>query len=209
MLTNIIIVASALAQAYAPPSSARPAAQAVRAAPAIRAPVATAAIPGRTLKDLPGATVTYFDVPGKTGPAIDKSLKRMLDDPTAKDAVRMFSWDVDMQITKITKGTTCTVQNAKSTLTVKVRLPRLAEQAKVRKDVLANWTTYVTNVENESAANLWFLSDRLRGAAQTVVGIPCDQARPAWNAKLDTVKAELNALVAQRAAPVPKPATKS
>ena len=206
MFTNILIVASALAQAYGTPMSvpAAPAAPAARAAPA--APAAVAAVPGRTLKDLPGATVSYFDVAGKTGPAIDKSLRRMLADPTAKDAVRLFSWDVQTQITKMTQGTTCTVQNAKSTLTAKVRLPRLAEQAKVDKDVMASWTTYAAGVENEAAANLWFLNDRLRGAAGSLAGLPCDQVNPTWNAKLDTVKRELEAFVAQRVAALPKPA---
>ena len=68
------------------------------------------------------------------------------------------------------------------------------------KDVPAKWATYVGGVENEAAASLWFLSDRLRGAEQSLVGMPCDQANPAWNAKLETIKTELNAFIAQRAA---------
>ena len=87
-----------------------------------------------------------------------------------------------------------------------MRLPRLAEQAKVRKEVMANWTTYVASVENEAAANLWFLSDRLPGASQALVGMPCDRAGPAWNAKLDALKADLSAFVTQRAPAVTKPA---
>ena len=88
-----------------------------------------------------------------------------------------------------------------------MRLPRLAEQAKVRKDVMPNWTTYVTAVEGDAAASLWFLSDRLRGAEQSLVGMPCEQARPAWDAKLETVKTDLNAFIAQRAATAATPAT--
>jgi hypothetical protein len=64
--------------------------------------------------------------------------------------------------------------------------------------VAAKWATYIASVENEAAANLWFLSDRLRGAEQTLVGMPCEQASSAWNAKLETIKSELNAFIAKR-----------
>ena len=207
MLMNILIVAGAVAQAYGTPPTASPKAAAPAASPAPAAPArSTVAVPGRTLRDLPGVTITHYDIAGKTGPAIEKSLDKVLADPTTKEATRLFTWDVGTKIVKTTTGTKCVIQSATSTLTAKVRLPRLAEQAKVRKDVMANWTTYVTTAENDAAANLWFLSDRLRGAEQSLVGLPCDQGNPAWNAKLESVKAELDAFIAKRAPAAAKPA---
>ena len=203
MLTNILVVAAAVAQAY----GAAPAAPSMTAAPTPTATTATTAVtPGRALRDLPGTTIIYYDVSGKNGAAIEKSLDKMLADPAMKETVRLFSWDVGTQIVKATTGTKCSIQSAKSTLTAKVRLPRLADQAKVPKAVMAKWTTFIAGVESDAAANLWFVHDRLRGAEQSLVGLPCEQANPAWNAKLETVKSELNAFVAQRAQAAKKPA---
>ncbi len=192
MFSPILIIAAA-AQSYGslPPS------RTILTAPAAKA--AANAPPARLLRDLPGTTILYYDISGKTGPVIEKSLKKLLADPAAKDQVRLFSWDVATQIMKATTGTSCVIQSAKSTLTAKVRLPRLAEEAKVPKDVLAKWAKYVKGVENEAATNLWFISDRLRGAESSLVGMPCDQANTVWNAKLDTVRTDLNAFMAQRA----------
>lgn len=193
MLINFIALAAAVAQAAA-------------TVPATVVPSAAVAVPGRGLRDLPDTTISYYDIGGKTGPAIEKSLKAMLENPATKNNVRLFSWDVGTQIVKATTGTKCVVKSAKVTLTSKVNLPRLAEQAKVRKDVMANWTTYIANVEGDAAANLWFIRDRMRGAEQSLVGMPCDAAGPAWNAKIDTVKSDLAAFIAKRALPIAKPA---
>lgn len=197
MLTTALIAAAAMAQGYGTPPQAP-----IQTAPtydvkpiASTAPTATA---GRTLKDLPGTTITYYDIAGKTGPAIEKSLKKLHADPASKDVVRLLNWDVDTQIVKQTKGATCTIQSAKSTLKAEVRLPRLAE-AKIANIVLANWNAYTTRLENEAATNLWFVSDRLRGAEQSLVGISCDQAAPVWNAKVESVKTQLNEFLVQRA----------
>lgn len=205
MLTTILIAAGAIAQAYGTPQPQLPA----PAAPAAGAPRAASAAPaiatGRALKDLPGTTVTYYDIPGKTGPAIEKSLKNLLADPASKDVVRLLKWDVGTQIVKRTTGTECTIQGAKSTLTAEVRLPRLAEEAKVAATVLANWNAYAARIENEAATNLWFVSDRLRGAEQSLVGLSCDQAGPVWNAKVESVKTQLKEFIAQRAQSTPPP----
>ena len=207
MLTTIFLAAGAMAQAYgttaptsriqAPAPAAKPA-PAAAAAPAL--PVPPAGIPGRTLKDLPGATISYYDIAGTTMPEIQAALKASLADPANKDAARLYSWDVGTKIQKATTGTTCVTQGATSQLTAKVRLPRLAAATQVTAPVLANWNVYVATNENQAAADLWFLSERLRGAEQALVGMPCDQAGPAWNAKLATVRSELSARVAQRQA---------
>lgn len=204
MLTTILIGTAAVAQAYGTPTPAPN----VSVPIAVPAPVVTpaAVIPGRTLKDLPRTTITYYDIPGKTGPAIEKSLKKMIADPTKRDLMQLTKWNVEMQVTRRTQGTTCTVQSAQSTLTAAVQLPRLAEQAKVPKDVLANWQTYVAGVEQEAANNLWFVSDRLRDAGQSLVGLNCDQANSAWNSKLDLVKTEIDAFLAQRVQAAEPPA---
>ena len=202
MLTTIL-TAAAIAQAYGTPQPQLPvpAAPSVGASPTASA--APAAIAGRTLKDLPATTVTYYDIPGKSGAAIEKALKKLHADPASKDAVQLLKWDIGTQISKRTTGTTCTIQGAKSTLNARVRLPRLAEQAKVPADVLAKWNAYVATVENDAAASLWFLSDRLRGAEQALVGVSCDQAGAVSNAQFEILKTQLGQFMAQQAQPSP------
>ncbi len=210
MLTTIFF-AAAMAQTYGSTQADRstgvqPVARPVAAAPVTSiVPPAPTAIPGRGLRDLPNTTITYFDVAGKDGKAIQKSLAKVLADPAAKETSRLFSWDVGTQIVKATTGTKCSIQSAKSKLSAKVNLPRLADQAKVRTDVAARWANYIAGVEADAAANLWFLSDRLRGAEQALVGVPCDQASTVWNAKLETVKTELSDFAAKRAQTAVKP----
>lgn len=198
MLITSLIVAAAVAQAY----GAQPAAPTERSAPPV--PAASAppvAVPvGRALKDLPNTTTTYYDIPGKTGPQIEKSLGKIYADPASKEMVRLVIWNVGTQITKRTQGPKCTIQSATSTLTGKVQLPRLAEEAKISKQILDPWRIYVAKIEAEAAATLWFVSDRLRGAEQSLVGMNCDQATPAWNAKLDDLTAQVKA---RSAAPAP------
>jgi predicted secreted Zn-dependent protease len=198
MLT-IILIAGAIAQAAGTmqPRPAAPAASSVGAAPAASA--APAVTTGRTLKDLPATTITYYDVSGRTGPAIQNSLKKLLADPASKDIVQLMNWDISTQIVKRTTGTACTINGAKATLNAKVRLPRLAEPAKVPANVLANWNNYVAAIENDVAANLWFLSDRLRGAEQALVGVSCDRAAPVSDAQFAILKTQLEQFKAQRA----------
>ena len=203
MLTTILIAAMAQAYGNTPSAPRVPSATTATAAPVAPA----AAVAGRPLRSVPGTSISYYDVSGTTVPEIELSLKTMLADAAVKDKVRLFSWKVGTQLTKATNGTKCVVQKASSTFTAKVSLPRLAEPAKVKKGVMANWTAYVATAENNAAASLWFLTDRLRGAEQSLVGMPCDQADPAWNATLDKVKSELSAFNAQRAlAAAQKPA---
>lgn len=190
MFMTMLIVAGALVQAQA------------------AAPTAPTAVAGRTIKDLPNTTVSYYDVQGTKGPAIEKSLKKVIADRVAAKQTQLVSWDVGAKIMKRTTGTTCTVTSATSTLTAKVHLPRLVEEAKVQKEVLPRWRTYVAGIEVDAAANLWFVRDRLPAIEQSMVGIGCDQASPTWNAGLENLKTQLNAFAAQRAAAsaaVPKP----
>lgn len=161
----------------------------------VTAPVAA----GRTLKDLPNTTIAYFDVQGTNASAIQKSLKKVLADPAMKANVQLYSWNVGAQITKRTQGQDCTIQSATATLTNDVHLPRLAEEAKIDKEIVASWRTFVAGLENEAAANLWFIRERLPAVEQSMAGLKCDQADTTWNAGIDKLKTELTAFGVQRA----------
>ena len=188
------LLTAAIAQAAAP-----------AAAPTPIAPVAVA-IPGRGLRDVPNVAISYFDVPGKKGAAIQKSLQKILTDPATKDSVKLFSYDVAASVNKRTVGTKCTVQNVAAKLTSNVKLPRLAEEAKVDKPTLAIWTAYVAKLEADAAANLWFVTDRLRTIEKSMIGADCSAVAPMWKAAMQKLQADQTAFSAARA-PAPVAAT--
>jgi predicted secreted Zn-dependent protease len=171
-------------------------AQGQAAAPAALVP----AVAVRGLKELPGTTITYYDVAGKKGPEIQNSLKALDADPAAKDKYGLYSWDVGARITKRTTGTVCTVDSSKATFTAKVNLPRLKDEAKVDKAILPNWRSYVGTLESQAASDRWFIRDRLPQLEQSMVKVSCDQAAAKWNTGLAAIKAELVAKIAARAA---------
>jgi predicted secreted Zn-dependent protease len=171
-------------------------AQGQAAAPAALVP----AVAVRGLKELPGTTITYYDVAGKKGPEIQNSLKAIDADVAAKDKYGLYSWDVGARITKRTTGTVCTVDSSKATFSAKVNLPRLKEEAKVDKAILPNWQTYVGTLESQAASDLWFINDRLPQLEQSMVKVDCAQAAAKWSAGLAAIKAELVAKITARAA---------
>lgn len=186
MLTILLGLAGAVAQAQAAPPAT---------------PSATVAVaPERTLKDLTAATVTYYDVTGKTIPEIQASLKSVALNPATKDKAQLYNWDVAARIAKRTTGTVCTVESSKSTFTAKVNMPRLVGEESLPKPIVANWRAYVSDLEAQAASDLWFIRDRLPRVEQSMANVGCDDAAAKWNAGLDGIKTELNAKIAARTA---------
>lgn len=171
------------------------------AAAVAQAAPATAA---RPLAGLPNNTVTYYDIPGKDGAAIEKSLKKMLADPALKQTTQLYSWDVGADVLKRTEGTKCTVQKVTAKLTTTVHLPRLAAEASLDKKSVESWKSYVATLEEDAAANLWFINDRLPMVEQAVVGADCATMGTTLDAALATMKDQQNAFAAQRIATAPK-----
>ena len=167
------------------------------AAPATQPVAATA---GRTLKDLPSNTIAYYDIAGKEGDEIEKSLAKTLSDPANKDRVRLYTWKPEAQIIKRSEGAACTINSVTATLKSTVQLPRLANQSTVSKDVLATWNPYVAGLEEDAAASLWFVQDRLPALQNSLVGLSCDKASAAWSAGLARIRTDLAGFDAQLAA---------
>ena len=193
MLNLLIALAAATAQAgYAAPA---PAAQATPPAPPIATAPSGTPVATRSVKDLAGVTVKYYDVAGKDGKAIEKSLKKILAAPDpAMGGGRVFDWNVSANVTRlsVTNGTatTCTVKSVDATLTGNVYLPRLTEEARVPREVLDSWRPYVAGLEKKAADNLWFVNDKLPAITRSMIGLPCDGAGQAWQAAMAKLKDE-------------------
>lgn len=186
MLTTLL-AAAALAQAA--PASPAP------------APATTAVAPARALAALPGVSINYLDVAGKNMKSIQKSLDLVSIDPATKAKRKLFTWNVGAQVTNSTVNQKCTVQKATATLTSTVNMPRLPELARASKQVQADWQKYVSELETEAAANLWFINDQLRGIERSMVGVDCARSREVWNAAMNKINVDLAAFNAARTAP--------
>jgi predicted secreted Zn-dependent protease len=202
MLNLLVAMAAATAQAGygAPPPTGQ-------STPHASLPPANPAVPaaGRGLKDLPGVTVKHYDVAGKDGKAIEKSLKKILAaaDPSTGSG-RVFDWNVEANVTKLTVGTTCTIKSVDATLTGNVYLPRLTEEARVPREVLDSWRPYVAGLEKMGAANLWFVNDKLPAIQKSMVGLPCDSVGGAWDTAMAKLRQESAAYSKQLEAAEPK-----
>ena len=161
-----------------------------------QAPTTPAAPAERTLASLPNTTITYFDVSGKDGEAIQKALANRQKEGVAPSA----NWEIGAGVRKRTEGTTCTVVGAEAKFTGEVLLPKLTTEATVPPEVLTQWKSYVAGLETAAAAKLWFVNERLGLVEKAILASSCEGAAAAANAAIDKIKAEEAAFVQQNAA---------
>jgi predicted secreted Zn-dependent protease len=182
------------------------------AAPASATPSpSVAAVPGRTLKDLPNVTINFFDVAGKDLKAINKSIAQLQAvDSSGKAKVPPTTWDLDIGFNKSTTGTVCKVVGAKANFKASATLPRLVPHAGHTPQLLAAWRDHVAVTENTHAANLWFVYDRKGEIEKAILASSCEGARAAGTAALERLKAQAAEFrrVNTPPTPMPAPATK-
>lgn len=165
---------------------------AIAAAALVQAAPQPTATPVPTLKDIPSVTITYFDITGTD----DKSIRSSL----AAQKPAGASWDVSTNIARRTVNGVCTVERVTPKFTATARLPRLATPDAVSPAMMANWRTYVANLERDAAAQLDFVHSRLGQVQQAVAGASCDEAAAKFNAAIDQLKAQEAAFAQQLAA---------
>ena len=185
---------------------------ATQAAPATApAPAAPPVATGRSLRDLPGLTLTYHDLSEKDVKAISKALKT--NKPLTPQQQQLLSastnWNVAPTFTKrTTNGANCTITKVNVAFTAKADLPRF-NTAWIKPADLPSWQTFMSNIETQAAAKLWLPYDRMANFDKAMVGKPCDEAIRDGGAMLDKIKAEAAAFQPQApvaAAPPAAPA---
>lgn len=174
-MTSLFLAALAFAQA-APAGTPAPA-----TAPA-----------GRSLRDVPGLMLTYHDLSEKDVKSISKALKA--NKPLSPQQQQLLSastsWNVAPTFTKrTTNGANCTIVKVNAPFTAKADLPRF-NSAWVKPEDLPAWQSFMSKMEAQSAAKLWFAYDRLKSFDEVMVGKPCDQAIRDGGQTLDKIKAE-------------------
>ena len=196
MLDSLILATALLASqgsygAPAPPPQQPRPTQPAAAAPAATPQPSVPAVPGKMLGDLPNTTITYFDVTGRNLKAINKSMERQLK-PAAngQPAAGRSGWSIGATFRKVTSAGQCKVAEAKATFSAKVVLPRLVPDKGHKPELVAAWRTYLADIENTQAADLWFIYDRIGNVEKAMLASTCDGAQSAGAAAVNRIRAE-------------------
>jgi predicted secreted Zn-dependent protease len=172
---------------------------AVQAAPPAAPPPAAPA--ERTLSQIPGVTIKYYDVSGKNAKELQASIdSQRPKDPTGKAATGGFNWNVKTDVTKSTQGNVCTVSAAHVQFEATAELPRLADPAKLDPRLQKGWNDYVHGMDTGMANQIGFFADRMGDLEKALVGQSCDNASPALDAAIERLKAQEQTFAAAEAA---------
>ena len=172
----------------------------IAGAPATAAPAPVAAI--SPLAQIPGLTVKYYDVAGRTIKDITASLQAQAPkDSTGQPVPTSVKWLIETNIKQEKTGTVCRVSSAKATMTSEVVLPRLASVKGVKARDLAQWQAYTASIEAQQAARLAAVRARLPEVERAILASSCAGATEARNKAV----AEIGKPPAAAPAPAPVP----
>jgi predicted secreted Zn-dependent protease len=185
------------------------AALAATAAAQATPPAATPVVPApaeRTLSQISGVTINYYDVSGMNLKQLKESIAALRPkDPTGNPIAGGFKWDVQTGVTKTTTGSTCKITGAHVVFDATADLPRLANPQALDAKSLAVWNNYVREMDVDAAKQVGFYADRMGEIEKALIGQNCDAAAPMLNTALDKLKAEEQAWIASQPVAAPAP----
>ena len=184
-LALLLGAAPAAAAAQAAPAQAAP----VQTTPAQAAPAAAPAAPVlQTLSQIPGVTVQYYDITGKTIPELNAAIvARRPAGANGRPNPSSSTWSISTSLRKATTGNQCKIVGATPRFTGTVVLPRLASTEGVPEPVLKQWQNYVANLEHQQAVALRQPYDRLREVEQAALASTCEGAPAAVNRAIELI----------------------
>lgn len=168
---------------------------------AAQAAAPAAAEPQRSLEQIPGVTVEYYNVTGDSAKEFRKSIAAQR--PKGADGLPVTvgsKWTINAAINKRTENGVCNIENATATFAGTVELPRLVTAEGVPAQELANWNRYVASLKAEAAARMDYVQSQLDKVEQAIEAASCEGASAALDAATARVTAQERALAAQRAA---------
>jgi hypothetical protein len=176
--------------------------------PATSAPASAVAPAARTLTALPGVTISYHDIGPGEAKGITKALKgkKALDAKSQQLLAGKTDWTLGATTVRRKTGDQCTITSATPTFSAKVDLPRLAQPQAIAAADMPAWTDFLTKLEADAAAKLWFVHDRLPSVQTALVGKDCDQAMKDGEAAIAQIRAGFTALQPGNTVATPAPA---
>ena len=167
--------------------------------------------PGRALKDLPNATIRYYDVAGKNLKEVVKFLtEQRPKDADGKPRTAATNWSVKTEYGRQTDGKGgCKIVSAKATITATAELPRLPDERAFRKQDLHNWRAFAGGLETAAASKLWFVNDHIGEVEKAMLAASCETVEAASSAAIQQIRTRSNQLgappAAAAAAAAPRP----
>ena len=151
------------------------------------APAQAAAAPAE-LSRIPGVTVKYYDVAGKSPGTILAAMKsQRAGRPGATPTSSRWSIGIDVQ--KATTGTRCRVVRATALFRAEVDFPRLVVTRKPNEEedpaeeklekFQARWQEYLATLDRQQAAYLRSIHEQLPEVERAAMAASCDGARAA------------------------------
>jgi predicted secreted Zn-dependent protease len=147
------------------------------------------------VRTIPGVTVRTYDVSGKTIREIYQSLGAVAPkDPASGGAIPASSkWSMKVATQFTRTGARCSVTGATATFTGEVVLPRLAPNPERPAAVLANWNSYVAQLDARQAEQLRFAFERRGEVERAVRASSCDGWQAAANAAIQRLREQASA----------------
>lgn len=159
---------------------------------ATQAAAPATAAPARALKDIPGVTITYYDVTGKNGQAIAKSIEKNAPRaPGSKEAqAGTTNWTMKAQYTQRTVDGKCSIASAKAVFEGQATLPRLTTEATVNPQLKEQWKTFLSGLENGAAAQLGYAYDRTGDVEKAILAASCENVNTVGSEAIAKLRTE-------------------
>jgi len=157
------------------------------------APAAGVAAPG--VAAIPGVTVRHYDVTGKTIREIHQSLTASApkNPATAQPVPASSTWSMKVG-TKFTRtGAKCAITGTTATFTGEATLPRLIADPTTPPAVLANWNSYLAQLDARQAEQLRYAYEHRLEVEAAVRASSCDNWQPAANAAISQLRQQSSA----------------
>lgn len=136
--------------------------------------------------DVPGVTVTYYDVAGRNIAEIHKSVaKHAPKDPATKRILPATSnWTLAVKVNSLTTGGRCAVVGASLDFRGAATMPRLVDDPDRPAPVSAAWENYRAQLEARQAAQLHFARKGMSDVERAILASRCDRAEAAADAAI-------------------------
>jgi len=151
-------------------------------------PAPATAAPGAA--PIPGVTVRTYDVRGKTIREILQSLTTAapMDQASGRPTPASSKWSMKVATQFTRTGPKCEITGATATFSGEEVLPHLVPDPAIPAPVLANWNSYLAQLDARQTEQLRFAYDHRSDIEAAVRASSCDAWRPAANAALDRLR---------------------
>ena len=158
-------------------------------------PVAAPAV--SPLTQIPGVTVTYYDVAGATPEAINASIiERGPRNAAGQFTSATATWTIGASLQKATTGTECKVVGATPSFKAEVTMPRLVGIEALPAPVAQHWQSFYTSLEQQQAEQLRYPYSRIGEVERAILASSCEGAGAAGTQAIEDIRTAVKARAA-------------